>query len=132
MESLMGKIKAHSNAIKKTTASNDMKRKARKLKKAKVRTGQKKALPTIRSVSVPKNYVSHITQSPMKDAVFYMLTNRGTGRKNYFTKSEISKIVGRSMSNYNLLMADPKKALFRNPVTRNPVYPRNLQRVRPR
>jgi len=128
----MAKIKAHSNTIKKATTTDNLKRKARKVKKAKVRKAQKKALPKIKQVSVPKNYTSHITQGPMKDAVFYMLTNRGTGRKNYFTKTEIGKIVGRSMSNYNILMADPKKSLFRNPVTRNPVYPRNLQRVRPK
>ena len=130
MESLLAKIKAHSNTVKKVTSSDNAKRKARKAKKARVLKGQKKALPKIKKVSVPKNYINPISHSPMKDAVFYMLTNRGTGRKNYFTKTEVSKIVGRSMSNYNLLMADPKKPLFRNPYTRNPVYPRNLQRVR--
>jgi len=132
MEELMAKIKAHRDTMKHVASSDNLKRKARKAKKAKVLKGMKRALPKIKSVSIPKNYISTLTHSPMKNSVFYMLTNRGTGRKNYFTKSEVSKLTGRTMTNYDILMADPKKRLFKNPATRNPVYPRNLQRVRPK
>ena len=132
MESLMAKIKAHGNAVKRAISSNNAKRTSRKAKKARVLKGQKKALPKIRAVSIPKNYINPLTHSPMKEAIFYMLTNKGTRRKNYFTRAEIGKLVGRSLTNYQLLMLDPKKQMFRNPITRNPVYARNLQRVRPK
>jgi hypothetical protein len=130
MDRLLAKIQAHKNTVKKAATENTRKRNERKLKKSRISKSRVAALPKVRSVKVPSNYINPLTRSPMKEAIFYMLTNRGTGRKNYFTLAEIGKLVGRSLTNYQLLMFDPKKQMFRSPVTRNPVYARNLQRVR--
>jgi hypothetical protein len=130
MERLLAKIQTHRNTLKKAATENARKRNERKLKKSRVSKSRAAALPKVRSIKVPKNYINPISHSPMKEAIFYMLTNRGTGRKNYFTRAEIGKLVGRSLTNYQLLMFDPKKQMFKNPITRNPVYARNLQRVR--
>ena len=130
MDKLLAKIQGHRNSVKKAANADALKRAARKSKKMRVSKSQKAALPKLKSVKIPGNYINPLTHSPMKEAILYMLTNRGTGRKNYFTRAEVSKLAGKSMSNYNLLMLDPKKSIVKNPLTRNPVYARNLQRVR--
>ena len=86
-------------------------------------------LPKIRPVALPVNYLNPVKLSPVSGIV-YQITNRNTGRKNWYPKNVITKLIGRNLSNYQILMLDPKKSMFRNPITRNPVYPRNLQRVR--
>jgi hypothetical protein len=58
-----------------------------------------------------------------------MVTNRGTGRRNYYNRNTLAKLIGRTLSNYQLLLANAKTPLFANPYTRGPVYPRNIQRV---
>jgi hypothetical protein len=130
MDKLLAKIEGHRNSVKKAASENALKRAARKSKKARISKSRKAALPKLKSVTIPKNYLNPLTRSPMKEAILYMLTNRGTGRKNYFTRAEVSKLTGRSLTNYNVLMFDPKKPMFKNPLTRNPVYARDLQRVR--
>jgi len=78
-----------------------------------------------------KNYVNPITlEFPKGSIIVYEITDRITGRKNYFDKDTFWKLARRAPDNYWLLIADPKKPLgFRNPSTRSNVYPRNVRRV---
>jgi hypothetical protein len=105
------------------------KAKSRSLKRSRKAAAELKALPKLRSNKIPANYKNPVTLSPVRGVV-YRVTNRGTGRKNYYTKATLEKLIGRKMSNYALLMASPKSVLFRNPATRGSVYPRNIMRVK--
>lgn len=80
-------------------------------------------------VYVSKNYVNPISLGPPPlGVIVYRLKNRQTKRTDFYNVGTIHKLAGKN--NYGILVADPKKGLFRNPVTRGTVYPRNLQRVR--
>ena len=54
-----------------------------------------------------------------------------TGRKNYYNKATFAAIINRFTNDYNLMMMNPKEPIpgARNPITRNPIYPRNIRRV---
>lgn len=104
------------------------KRKSRALKRSRKSRSQSRAVPKPVAVNIG-NYANPVTLSPPKGAVLYMVTNRTTGRKNYYNRNTIMKLIGRPMSNYQLLMANAKAALFVNPYTRGQVRPRNIQRV---
>lgn len=104
------------------------KRKSRALKRSRKSRSQSRAVPKPVAVNIG-NYTNPVTLSPPKGGVLYMVTNRGTGRKNYYNRNTIMRLIGRPMSNYQLLMANAKVALFGNPYTRGKVYPRNIQRV---
>lgn len=86
-------------------------------------------LPKIRTANLPSNYINPVRLSPVTGVV-YQVTNRFTGRKNWYQKSVLNKLIGRTITNYDILMFNPKVPMFKNPVTRNPVFARNLQRVR--
>lgn len=105
------------------------KRKSRGLKRTSKSRSQSKALPKAPVVALPANYTDPVTLSPPKNRMVYQVTNRSTGRKNYYNKSTLLGLIGRQLTNYQLLLADPKVALFANPMTRGGVYPRNIQRV---
>jgi hypothetical protein len=94
------------------------------------RKNQARALPVVPRRIIPFAYVNPVTLEPLKRVFVYEVINKTTKRKNYYNKNTLLKLIGRNMSNYNLLIADPKKRLFRNPVTRGNVKPRNIQRVR--
>jgi hypothetical protein len=126
MNSLLGKTAALLSAYVDKVNS---KAKSRSLKRSRKAAAELKALPKLRRNKIPNNYKNPVTLSPVRGVV-YRVTNRGTGRKNYYTKATLEKLIGRKMSNYALLMASPKSALFRNPATRGSVYPRNIMRVR--
>ena len=116
--------------IMKKHATVISKRKSRATKKSRISKSRSKALPKPVKVKIPDNYVNPITlvKSP-SGAIFYVLTNRVTGRKNYLSISNISGLAKKKMTEYNILIANVKKPLFRNPYTRSNVYPRNLVRA---
>jgi hypothetical protein len=111
------------------TKKVNTKAKSRSLKRSRKAASERKALPKLLRNTVPTNYKNPVTLSPVSGVV-YRVTNRKTGRKNYYPKSIIEQLIGRNMSNYQLLMASPKRALFRNPATRGGVFPRNIMRVK--
>lgn len=89
-----------------------------------------KALPKVKSIYIKNNYVNPVTLSfPPKGVIVYEVKNKTTGRTNYYNSSTFWKLAGHAKDNYKLLMFDPKLNIFRNPVTRNPVRARNIQRV---
>lgn len=106
------------------------KAKSREKKRSRKIAAERKALPKTPRISIPNSYKNPVTLSPVRGPVVYQVTNRGTKRKNYYTKATLRGLLGRSMTNYELLMASPKTGLFKNPMTRGLVYPRNIQRVR--
>jgi hypothetical protein len=63
--------------------------------------------------------------------VAYEIKNRTTGRTNYYNKETFRKLIKAFRTDYELLMANPKVPIpgARNPVTRGPIYPRNVRRV---
>jgi hypothetical protein len=89
------------------------------------------ALPKVPRILLQPNYVNPITLTfPSGSVIVYEITNRKTGRKDYFDKDTFWKLAKRAPDNYGMLIADPKKPLgFRNPMTRSNVYPRNIRRV---
>jgi hypothetical protein len=95
------------------------------------RMNEVRALPKMPRVMLSPNYVNPITlEFPKGSIVVYEITNRQTGRKDYFDKDTFWKLAKRAPNNYWLLTADPKKSLgFRNPTTRSNIYPRNVRRV---
>jgi hypothetical protein len=107
------------------------KRKERKAKANSLKRERVAALPRIPKVILELNYVNPITLEFPKGVVIYEVKNRFTGRKNYYNKATFAAIVKRFTNDYNLLMMNPKEPIpgARNPVTRNPIYPRNVRRV---
>lgn len=109
------------------------------LRKATVRANKRvsrkiaevKALPTVPRVLLNLNYVNPITLTFPKGAVIYEIKNKITGRKNYYDKYTFTKLIKAFKSDYDLLMMNPKEPIpgAKNPVTRNPIYPRNVRRV---
>ena len=89
------------------------------------------ALPKIPKVILDANYVNPVTLEFPKGVVIYEIKNRTTGRKNYYDKTTFKKLITRFKNDYNLLMMNPKSPIpgAKNPVTRGPVYPRNVRRV---
>jgi hypothetical protein len=89
------------------------------------------ALPKIPRVILDSNYVNPITLEFPKNMVVYELKNRVTGRTNYYDKVTFRKLITAFKNNYGLLMMNPKAPIqgARNPMTRNPIYPRNIRRV---
>lgn len=89
------------------------------------------AMPTIPRVVIANNYVNPITLNVPGMGVVYELVNRNTGRRDYFDKVTFFKLMKMIRSNYNLLMRNPKVPIpgVRNPMTRGPIYPRNVRRV---
>ena len=90
-----------------------------------------KALPKIPRVILAANYVNPITLDFPKGMVVYEIKNRVTGRTNYYNKETFRKLITAFKNDYNLLMMNPKVPIpgARNPVTRGPIYPRNVRRV---
>lgn len=89
------------------------------------------AMPKIPRVILNANYVNPITLEFPRGVVIYELRNRTTGRTNYYDKATFRKLILTFKGDYDLLMRNPKVPLpgVRNPVTRGPIYPRNIRRV---
>jgi hypothetical protein len=107
------------------------KKRVRKAKAASVKRSKVRALPAIPKVILDQNYVNPITLEFPKGLVIYEITNRMTGRKNYYNKETFRKLITRFKNDYNLLMANPKSPIpgAKNPVTRGKIFPRNVRRV---
>ena len=103
----------------------------RKSKKTAAVRSRVAAMPRIPRVILEGNYVNPITLGWPKSTVVYEIRNRFTGRTNYYDKETFRKLITAFKNDYNLLMANPKAPIpgVRNPVTRNPIYPRNVRRV---
>jgi len=90
-----------------------------------------KALPRVPRVILEANYVNPITLNFPKNVVVYEIKNRTTGRTNYYNKATFRKLITAFKNDYNLLMMNPKAPIpgAKNPMTRGPIYPRNVRRV---
>ena len=111
---------------------NNLKKVQERLKKARTaRVSRAKALPVVPRVILDANYVNPITLEFPKRMVVYEIKNRTTGRTNYYNKETFRKLIKAFRTDYELLMANPKVPIpgARNPVTRGPIYPRNVRRV---
>jgi hypothetical protein len=104
---------------------------SRQAKAAAVRRNQVRAMPAIPRVILAQNYVNPITLGFPRNIVVYEIRNRATGRTNYYNKETFRKLITTFKNDYALLMANPKVPIpgARNPVTRGPIYPRNIRRV---
>ena len=88
------------------------------------------AMPRIPRVILDANYINPITLGFPRNIVVYEIKNRTTGRTNYYNKETFRKLVTAFKNDYNLLMMNPKSPIpgARNPMTRGPIYPRNVRR----
>jgi len=120
-----------SEAARAARRAINAKRQARASKALSVLKNEIGALPKVPKVILDSNYVNPITLEFPKGVVIYEIKNRTTGRKNYYTKATFKKLITRFKSDYNLMLMNPKSPIpgARNPVTRNPIYPRNVRRV---
>lgn len=116
-------IAAHKLAMKKIANRRSKKRANTK--------SRANAMPRIPRVILDANYVNPITLGWPRSTVVYEIRNRFTGRTNYYDKETFRKLITAFKNDYNLLMMNPKVPIpgARNPVTRNPIYPRNVRRV---
>jgi len=128
---LLRKGQARRERIKTQLASRNVKAKARKVKSRKTRVQKSRALPKPTVVLVNTNYVNPVTLAALTNgSKAYKVRNRTTGRVNYYNKVTLFKLLPSSIkNNYSLLIAPPKNPLFRNPITRGDVYPRNITTV---
>jgi hypothetical protein len=111
---------------------NNLQKVQERLKKARAaRVSRAKALPPVPRVILDANYVNPVTLEFPKRMVVYEIKNRTTGRTNYYNKETFRKLITAFKTDYALLMANPKVPIpgVRNPVTRGPIYPRNVRRV---
>ena len=106
-------------------------KKNRAIKKASVKRSRVATLPRIPRVILDANYVNPITLEFPKGVVVYEIRNRATGRTNYYNRVTFARLITAFKNDYNLLMMNPKVPIpgARNPLTRNPIYPRNVRRV---
>ena len=132
MNDFMASITAMRNQIKGKSREEKAKRNQRALKRSRVSRSRSRALPKVPPASIHVNYVNPVNLSAIPSGIIvYKITNRNTKRVNYYTKETLWPLLPKNIkNNYNLMLAFPKKSLFRNPITRGPVYPRNIQRVR--
>jgi len=107
------------------------KRKQRLSKKMAERRSRVAAMPSIPRVILNSNYVNPVTLGFPLNTIVYEVKNRTTGRTNYYNREIFRKLITAFTNDYNLMMANPKEPIpgARNPVTRGPIYPRNIRRV---
>ena len=111
---------------------NNLQKVQGRLEKARAaRFSRAKALPPVPRVILNANYVNPITLNFPKRMVVYEIKNRTTGRTNYYNNETFRKLITAFKTDYALLLANPKAPIpgARNPVTRNPIYPRNIRKV---
>jgi hypothetical protein len=111
---------------------NNLQKVQARLNKARAaRVSRAKALPAVPQVILNSNYVNPVTLAFPKKMVVYEIKNRTTGRTNYYNKETFRKLITAFKTDYALLMANPKVPIpgAKNPVTRGPIYPRNVRRV---
>jgi hypothetical protein len=120
-----------SNSAKAAFKAMAQKEKMRANRAAAIKRSRIAALPKIPKIILDRNYVNPITLNFPKSQVVYEIKNRFTGRTNYYNKATFQKLIAAFKNDYNLMMMNPKAPIpgARNPVTRNPIYPRNVRRV---
>jgi hypothetical protein len=108
-----------------------LKKRTRKAKADSAKRSAVRALPEVPKIILDANYVNPVTLEFPKGVVVYEIKNKTTGRTNYYNKATFKKLITRFKNDYNLLMMNPKSPIpgARNPMTRNPIYPRNVRRV---
>lgn len=107
---------------------NDSKRKMRAVKKWAETVKRTQALPIPLTMFIANNYTNPVTlRAPPYGVAIYMITDPRTGRINYYNKTTIHKMSG--LNNYGILMANRKRPVFKNPLTRSNIYPKNIRRV---
>jgi hypothetical protein len=114
---------------------NEAKRGYRAAKARYERLQKRLALPPVPTVYIPDDYTNPVSLNKVKyGSIVYKVRDPATGRVNFYNKTTFWKLmIGTGVkNNYQLLMAIPKNMLFRNPVTRGEVKPRNVERVRAR
>ena len=107
---------------------NDSKRKVRAVKKWVETVKRTQALPVPLTMFIANNYTNPVTlRAPPYGVAAYMITDPRTGRKNFYNKATIHRLA--KLNNYGILMANRKMALFKNPLTRSNIFPKNIRRV---
>jgi hypothetical protein len=124
------------NADKKAV-SDMIKRRDRARRRYRLIMNKLKSLPGVKNVKVNANYVNPVTLVPPPfGVVVYHVKDSRTGRIDLYDKVTFWKLLHKHSpnikNNYNLLMAEPSRALFPNPTTRTGTTTRNIQRVRAR
>ncbi len=131
MNNLLARIRARKNETLRKSRNERSKRTLRKSKKSRTSRSRRAQVAKPAVAIINRNYINPVSLSAVPtNVVVYEVVNRGTKRKNYYEKSALWPLLPKSIkNNYNLMMAFPKAPLFRNPVTRGNVYPRNIHRV---
>jgi hypothetical protein len=122
---------AHTKRV--TTEGALAKRAARKQKFLASQRSKAGQLGRVQFKYIRDDYINPVTLAkPPYGSTVYQVRNHDTGRLNYYNKNTLFNMLRKTnvYDNYNLLTAFPKKALFKNPMTRGNVMPRNIQRVR--
>jgi hypothetical protein len=107
------------------------KKEFRMAKKRYQKINRLKALPAVKVVKINSNYKNPITLNRIPaGVVIYEIRDSRTGRVDYLDKYSFWRLMPKNIkNNYNLLMADPRRPLFKNPLTRTNVKTRNIQRA---
>lgn len=131
MNNLLARVRARKNETLRKSRNERAKRAERKSKKSRISRSRRAQIPQPVAVFINKNYINPISLSSIpSNMVVYEVTNRGTKRKNYYEKKNFWPLLPKGIkNNYNLMLAFPKAPVFRNPITRGNVYPRNIRRV---
>jgi hypothetical protein len=113
---------------------DELKRKIRTAKKRYQTINRLGALPVIRNIYIRNDYINPVTLNKIPSGpTVYHVKNSRTGRVDYYDKATFWKLMPKNIkNNYELLMADPRRPLFKNPLTRTNVMTRDIQRVRVR
>lgn len=107
-----------------------LKRQVRDLKRRYMMKNKLAAMPKIRLITINSNYTNPVTlAAPPSGVVVYKIRDPVTGRIDYYNKQTFWRLVnGAVKNNYNLLI-NRKKNLFPNPMTRQMVRAKNVERV---
>jgi hypothetical protein len=88
------------------------------------------AMPKIRLITINSNYTNPVTLGPPPaGVVVYKIKDPVTGRTDYYNKQTFWRLVKGAVKNNSQLLIDRKKNLFPNPVTRQIIQAKNVERV---
>jgi hypothetical protein len=108
----------------------DLKRKIRALKQRYMLKNRLAAMPKIRLITINSNYTNPVTLGPPPvGVVVYKIKDPVTGRNDYYNKQTFWRLVKGAVKNNSQLLTDRKKNLFPNPVTRQIIQAKNVERV---
>lgn len=108
----------------------DLKRKLRALKQRYMLKNRLAAMPKIRLITINSNYTNPVTLGPPPaGVVVYKIKDPVTGRIDYYNKQTFWRLVKGAVKNNSQLLTNRKKNLFPNPVTRQTIKAKNVERV---